>query len=289
MKGETGEGRNVLDSAKVGAVMQVCKTCQRELGPGDRYCPQCGTPVNRDRSTASGDKTNETSVWQQPDSRARLDQRVLSSLFTIYVSIASIIQGSTFVLLITHIETSYRQWNTVVPWMLSASTFLIIVVLWHLYIVTTATFVWVVTVIDALLHFSLGAAEIVLVFQIGTDPLPWFAAAAVLSFIGAFATSYTRIRARAWRYRSLNHHALAYMGPWNLLIVVFVTMSGLGFAGMSVIESTNTSPTTGDGLTLATLLSSITLGAMITNLFIAQWYWRSVSRKVEKDVQGMHP
>jgi hypothetical protein len=259
-----------------------CEKCQHQIQAADKYCSQCGTPAPGSHSPPIELGTTGMGLWEKTDALARLSQRVLSSFSTIYITLASVIQGSIFVLLVTYSALNFTQWKTAVPWLQVASTYIIVMILWHMYLLAALSFVWVVTIFDTIIHFTLGAAEMVLVFSISDDPHNWLGSVTIFAFLGTLAVAYTDFKSKSSIYREENRHALKFVGHWNRTIVLLTLTACLVFGSLYYLAVSNESPIAGYGLQGSIALSSIAFGQLVIYIFVSAAYWHRIVKNVNK-------
>jgi hypothetical protein len=115
----------------------------------------------------------------------RVLNRIKGTYSSTYLTIISIIQGAAFASLGAFVNEHYTTlqfWQ----WILVGNTLVLIIEAWDDYMVGTSAFVWAPDIVDALLPFALGGAELVTIQAIGSLHA-WLLCTAILALIAVFA------------------------------------------------------------------------------------------------------
>jgi hypothetical protein len=88
-----------------------------------------------------------------------VSQRLKSQFAPAYLTLTSIIQGVALSVLAARVEATYTQFDAT-DWLVTSATFLAFVTLWHEYLMQSLAFVWIPTLLDALVPFAFLAGEL---------------------------------------------------------------------------------------------------------------------------------
>jgi hypothetical protein len=113
-------------------------------------------------------------------------QRLKSQFAPAYLTLASIIQGVALSTLVVRVEASYAGFDAV-SWLLTAATFLVIVDIWHEYLMMVLAYVWLPTLLDSLTPFAFVVAELFLVHFASGNLRGWLLAYAGCYLVGVVA------------------------------------------------------------------------------------------------------
>jgi hypothetical protein len=102
------------------------------------------------------------------------------------LTLASIIQGVALSALVVRVESTYASFDAV-AWLLTAATFLVIVDVWHEYLMMVLAYVWLPTLFDSLTPFAFVAAELFLVHFAAGNLRGWLLAYAGCYLVGSVA------------------------------------------------------------------------------------------------------
>jgi hypothetical protein len=117
----------------------------------------------------------------------RLLQRIEDSFREVYLILVSIVQGVALGFLALTVTSGYADYG-LVEWVRTINGFLVVVFVWQEYMIASMAFAWVPTLLDSLLPFALGVAEIALILAIKRSPLSYSLLAATLYAICAIAS-----------------------------------------------------------------------------------------------------
>src|SRR5262245_43286659 len=162
------------------------KTEFNQLEPADAASDRLIVKLPRGLSTAGTQLPTGKSVPQ-----SLLLRRLEFSFSTVYLTLTSIIQGATFSYLAAVVLGNYRSYG-LTEWILTATTFAVIVIAWNEYMMGAITLVWIPSLTDSLIPFLMGGAQMLMVRSIGPDPAQWYLWAAIFSLValGAFVNMY---------------------------------------------------------------------------------------------------
>jgi hypothetical protein len=205
---------------------------------------------------------------------------------TVYLTIASILQSAVFALLVTYVALNHEQWKTPSPWILSVSTFILIVVLWHDYVIVSLGVVWIISIYDAVIHFVMGAAEMVLVFAISDATYRWFLATAIFAFVSTFALLHTRRQLYSPNYKHYNRIAAHDLGPWPTIQVVLTPVASALMFTLYLLARDNSLPTSFFGLSRSLALSLMGLFQTIIVFLVAWLQWRPLVRRANRELEN---
>lgn len=132
-----------------------------------------------------------------PDIEARrleLGARLLDLFPALYLTLASIIQGVAFSYLLGAVHDHLDHLTLLVALRAIASLELIAAV-WSLYAIWAFALVWYPNVLDALIPFAYGAAEVLLCLAIGENMARWLGFAVSVNFMAFLSLVYLYRRA----------------------------------------------------------------------------------------------
>jgi hypothetical protein len=120
----------------------------------------------------------------------RLSTRLTGQFAPVYLTLTSIIQGVALSALASRVEATAPGFG-VVEWLLSVTTFLVVVAVWNEYVLQVLAFVWAPTLLDSLVPFAFLAAELFLAHFVYHDLRNWLLALGVVTLIGVVAAVVT--------------------------------------------------------------------------------------------------
>ncbi len=127
----------------------------------------------------------------------RVSQRLKDQFAPAYLTLTSIIQGVALSFLASRVEAAYTQFDAM-DWLLTIATFVTILVVWQEYVMQVLTFVWIPTLLDALVPFAFLAGELFLAHFVYHDQRNWLLTLGLLFIVGAVAQVVTTAQARAF-------------------------------------------------------------------------------------------
>lgn len=113
-------------------------------------------------------------------------QRLKSQFAPAYLTLASITQGVALSALVVRVEATYTRFDAV-AWLLTAATFLVIVDIWHEYLMTVLAYIWLPSLLDSIVPFGFVAAELFLTHFASGNVRGWLLAYAGCYLVGAIA------------------------------------------------------------------------------------------------------
>jgi hypothetical protein len=96
-------------------------------------------------------------------------ERLLSYFGQIYLTLSSIIQGVAAGFLASIVTSNYRHFSAV-PYILTFTTLLVIIEIWHEYAMGVMAFSWIPTIADTIIPFFFGVIEVFLAQSLSEDP-----------------------------------------------------------------------------------------------------------------------
>jgi hypothetical protein len=121
------------------------------------------------------------------DAIRQLLRRVEDSFRELYLILVSIVQGVALGFLAFTVTSEYEDYG-LIEWVRTTNGFLVVVLIWQEYMIASVAFAWVPTLLDSLLPFALGIAEISLILAIKRSPLSYSLLAATVYAIGFVAS-----------------------------------------------------------------------------------------------------
>lgn len=133
-----------------------------------------------------------------PITAERIKERIQSQFPSVYLTLLSIIQGVALGLFAAKIWENYTLifercdfmtiWATLI-------TFLLLIHVWHEYVIASISMLWIPKLLDALLPFGLGLGEFILIQALAPLSVSrWFWGAVILSSFGICAYFNTAFR-----------------------------------------------------------------------------------------------
>ena len=179
-----------------------------------------------------------------PPAPERVAQRLKEQFAPAYLTLTSIIQGVALTALVVRVEALYPQFGAV-DWVLTVTTFLVLVDIWHEYLMTVLAYVWTPTLLDTLIPFGFLAAELFLAHFVN-DLRPWLLSSGLVALIGAGAWLQSQLRVRELASENREVHAIlagprSYRGMMAAVVALLslagfglYTLLGLGSAQLAV-------------------------------------------------------
>jgi len=171
-------------------------------------------------------------------SRESILKALQSSFSSTYLTLMSIIQGAGLGYLVFVVDNGCGSFRPV-NWLLSGTTFLIILAAWNEYAMGATAFVWVPRFRDSLIPFALGASELLLIRSISLDLRYWFFAAALVSFVALLA--FLNMYGMAGREGGQNEGVLNAIKAYRWLNPAWCAICAIVFATFGLIASVPTS------------------------------------------------
>lgn len=213
-------------------------------------------------------------------SAKHLSERVSGAFSSAYLTLISIIQGAAFAYLAGFGVANYSHFKTPIAWILVCTSFVIIVLGWNEYLMGALAFVWIPTLLDAVIPFGLGVIEVLLITAIADDPQTWLAFLTLFALAGVIAYANLYGSANAPRYKQENAAAFSALGRWPLITIVWSVVSVFAFCALFLTAHFNPSLLDDHGFGTSMALSLVAL-TWVTLFFVrGWWYWARISRKV---------
>jgi hypothetical protein len=128
-------------------------------------------------------------------------QRLTGPFSTTYLTLASIIQGVALTTLVSRVEATYGSFAAA-DWVLSTTTFLVILIVWHGYLTQSLLYAWLPTFLDSLVPFAFAVAELFLAHLVDQTERAWLLAYGGFYLVGLAAWSYQNRQVQTADYDS---------------------------------------------------------------------------------------
>src|SRR5919199_3582478 len=102
-------------------------------------------------------------------------QRLTGPFTATYLTLASIIQGVALTALVSRVEAAYGSFAAA-DWVLSTSTFFVILIVWHGYLRQALLYTWLPTFLDSLVPFAFLVVELFLAHLVYQTEHAWLLA-----------------------------------------------------------------------------------------------------------------
>jgi hypothetical protein len=135
-------------------------------------------------STGEGPRTSAAA--EALERATPVSQRLKGQFAPAYLTLASIIQGVALSALVVRVESTYTSFDAV-AWLLTVATFLVIVDIWHEYLMMVLAYVWLPTLLDSLVPFAFVATELFLGHFVYGNTRGWLLAYAGCYLVGGVA------------------------------------------------------------------------------------------------------
>jgi hypothetical protein len=182
---------------------------------------------------------------ESPPGPERVSRRLREQFAPAYLAISGLVQVLVLDALISKVEGDYTEYGAV-EWLVAVATFLVCVDIWHEYLMTVLSNVWMPGLLDSLVPFAFLVTELLMVHFVGEDLRGWLLGYGLVALMGvaAWAQRNLRIRQLAHEDRDLPL-ALAtghwYRGALALVVTAFGLLGwllydtlGLGSAQLAV-------------------------------------------------------
>jgi hypothetical protein len=182
---------------------------------------------------------------ESPPGPERVSRRLREQFAPAYLAISGLVQVLVLDALISKVEGDYTGYGAV-EWLVAVATFLVCVDIWHEYLMTVLSNVWMPGLLDSLVPFAFLVTELLMVHFVGEDLRGWLLGYGLVALMGvaAWAQRNLRIRQLAHEDRDLPL-ALAtghwYRGALALVVTAFGLLGwllydvlGLGSAQLAV-------------------------------------------------------
>jgi len=164
-------------------------------------------------------------------------QRIKSQFAPAYLTLASIIQGVALSTLVLRVESTYPGFNAV-AWLLTITTFLVILDIWHEYLMMVLAYVWLPTLLDSIVPFAFVATELFLAHFVYGNVRGWLIAYAGCYLVGiaAWFLQNAQVRKLAEENRNVHNRLASYDRFRGVLVVVLALLSLLAWALYDVLR-----------------------------------------------------
>ena len=127
----------------------------------------------------------------------QVSQRLKDQFAPAYLTLTSITQGVGLAFLAPRVEATYVHFDAA-DWLLTIATFILYLVVWQEYVMQILAFVWVPTILDALVPFAFLACELFLSHFVYHDLRNWLLTFGLIGIVGAAAQFVTITQTRAF-------------------------------------------------------------------------------------------
>jgi hypothetical protein len=168
-----------------------------------------------------------TTAHGTPPGPERISRRLREQFAPAYLAISGLVQVLVLDALISKVEGGYTGYD-VADWLVVAATFLVCVDIWHEYLMTVLSHVWLPGLLDSLVPFAFLVTELLMVHFVGEDLRGWLLGYGLVALVGvaAWAQGNLRIRQFADQERDLPL-ALATRHWYRAALAAAVTAFGL--------------------------------------------------------------
>jgi hypothetical protein len=129
-----------------------------------------------------------TQVTDQSSSTV-IRHRLIASFGVAYLTLTGVTQSVVTAVLATRVEANFEDFG-IQNWLMTVSTFLLIVLVWNEYLIASIAYFWTPTVADALIPFTLLAVELFVVHTIYPGVRAWLGSVSVMLGVGCTAFAY---------------------------------------------------------------------------------------------------
>lgn len=196
-------------------------------------------------------------------------QRIKLSFSATYLTLTSIIQAGVLGYLASYIDVRFNQLG-IVQWILIFNTFLLLVAGWNEYMIGATAFIWVPTLADAIIPFSLGAAELYSIHFILNDQPQWFLGVGITSLVSYFAFLNMFLKAKK---NPDDNKAVIHAIGIHKYISEICSLLGFLFMCLSWLISERYASSTNVQIVLSIFATSNIVVFLARSIF----YWRAIS------------
>src|SRR5215467_2421392 len=178
----------------------------------------------------TGDFTMNKTTLEDTESDD-IAERLKSQFAPAYLTLASIVQGVALSTLVVRVESSYPGFNAV-AWLLSITTFLVILDIWHEYLMLVLAYVWLPTLLDSIVPFAFVATELFLAHFVYGNVRGWLLAYAGCVLVGIAAWFLRNAQGRKLdeENRRVRNRLASYDRFRGVLVVILAVVSLLIWA-----------------------------------------------------------
>jgi hypothetical protein len=159
----------------------------RERRPGGRWC-RIGYGQDRSASRRNG----RHGADPRPGAGLPPAPRAVRPA---YLAITGLVQVLVLDALITKVEGGYAGYGAT-EWLVVAATFLVCVDIWHEYLMTVLSHVWLPGLLDSLVPFAFLVTELLMVHFVGEDLRGWLLGHGLVALMGVAAWTQRNLRIR---------------------------------------------------------------------------------------------
>jgi hypothetical protein len=132
---------------------------------------------------------------ETPTGPERLSRRLREQFAPDYLAISGLVQVLVLDALISRVDADYADYGAV-EWLVAIATFLVCVDIWHEYLMTVLSHVWLPALADSLVPFAFLASELLMVHFVGEDLRGWLLGYGLVALIGVAAWVQRNVRIR---------------------------------------------------------------------------------------------
>lgn len=130
-----------------------------------------------------------------PPGPERLSRRLREQFAPAYLAISGLVQVLVLDALIGRVDAHYAGFGAV-GWLVAVATFLVCVDIWHEYLMTVLSHVWLPALADSLVPFAFLASELLMVHFVGRDLRGWLLGYGLVALVGVAAWVQRNVRIR---------------------------------------------------------------------------------------------
>ena len=194
------------------------------------------------------------------------------SIFTDgYLTVASIIQGVALATLVQQLDAKQSSLDAT-SWVLTATTFMVIVVIWHEYLMMVLVYFWIPGLVDSVVPFAFAAGELFMAHFVAGDTRDWLFAYGATFAVGMMAWFVTRRQVSVHRDKNLD--VLGAVGGQRLRGTLSAIVTAVAVGGGLLYSWA--------GLERAPLL--VAVAALVAGLGYALFsvpYWSQIRRHLQ--------
>jgi hypothetical protein len=164
---------------------------------------------------------------ETPPGPERISRRLREQFAPAYLAISGLVQVLVLDALITKVEGDYLHYGAV-EWLVAVATFLVCVDIWHEYLMTVLSHVWLPGLLDSLVPFAFLVTELLMVHFVGEDLRGWLLGYGLVALIGVAAYAQRNLRIRQFADQDRDLPLALVTGHWYRgALAVTVTAFGL--------------------------------------------------------------
>lgn len=203
------------------------------------------------------------------DSQTVVRGRLVATFGVAYLTLTGVTQSVATAVLATRVEANFESF-AIEHWLITGSTFLLIVLIWNEYLIASIAYFWTPSVADALIPFALLATELFVVHNVYPDMRAWLASLGVTLGIGCLAFMYGFWQ--AGRHPAHNAGVIKALGIHRALTMVATGAGFVVFGGLAIFYDVL-------GIGDHTLtVAMIAMALMVATLLRGVPYWNRVTR-----------